>query len=75
MLISVSVSSRAVKVARAKRFGKTGAVMKRSTLIGLRMLLALAAVGSVAFAPDYVSAQEKQKYSFKQPADAGLEVH
>lgn len=34
------------------------------------MLLALTAVGSVAFAVGDASAQEKQKYSFKQPADA-----
>jgi hypothetical protein len=46
---------------------KKGAVMKRSIVVGMRMLLALAAVGSVVFAAGDASAQQKQKYYFKTP--------
>jgi hypothetical protein len=44
--------------------------MKRSILGGLRILLALAAGGFVILAGADARAQEKQKYSFKQPSDA-----
>jgi hypothetical protein len=44
--------------------------MKRSILGGLRIVLALAAGGFVILAGAHASAQEKQKYSFKQPSDA-----
>jgi hypothetical protein len=44
---------------------KMGAVMKRSILGGLRILLALAACGLVVFAASDAWTQQKQKYLFK----------
>ena len=41
--------------------------MKRSILVGMRLLLALAAFGSVSFVTVDALAQQKQKYSFKTP--------
>jgi len=44
--------------------------MKKSMLVGPRVLLAFAAMTSVALVAPDAWAQEKQKYSFRQPSDA-----
>jgi hypothetical protein len=44
--------------------------MKKSMLVGPRVLLAVAAMTSVALVAPDAWAQEKQKYSFRQPSDA-----
>jgi hypothetical protein len=56
---------------------KMGAVMKRSILGGLRILLALAACGLVVFAASDAWAQQKQKLAkiFVQSAAWRIKIH